>query len=157
MSDTYTTEDYLRDQLEREREERERVERRIEQERKERLERLRAEIEESYHYAGSWPEAFENQRHLLERELNLSCGEPGDDDEFWQAYLDANNKAAELWPMVESKYAEQISALLRQMQDLREKIRIEVADTLESSDPRREFAETAQQIREDDIRGFLEW
>jgi phytoene dehydrogenase-like protein len=150
----YTTEDYLRGELEREREERERLERQIEQEREEIRRRRLAEIEASYHYATSWPEAFDNRRYLLERKRNR-C-EPGD-EEFWQAYLDANNKAAELWPMVEAKYAEQISALLRQIQDLREKIRIEVADTLEASDPRREFAETAQQIREDDIRGFLEW
>ena len=155
QKDTRTDrERYLEDELERERDQQRREDDRREQERKARAETSSQEWEYEYRQASNWPEALEKQKCLC-------ANEAGDGDESVGNYFGntvaACEKAIELWPSVAASKQAEIDELEKKIAAIRDSIRIEVAEKLIASDPRREFAQLAAQIRDDLLEGFLDW
>jgi len=154
--DTRTdNERYLQDELDRVREQQEREERRRDQERKERERARREEREYASRQADDWPDALQKQIYLCNREVI-----DGGDEEvgnFFGNTVVACEKALEIWHEVEASKQTQIDDLQQQIATIQDSIRTEVADKLDAADQRREFAQVAQQIRDDGLGQFLDW
>jgi hypothetical protein len=141
--------------LDRVREQQEREEHRRDQERKDRESARREEREYANRKADNWPDALQKQTCLCNREVT-----DGGDEEvgnFFGNTVIACEKALEIWHEVEASKQAQIDDLQRQIVAIQDSIRTEVADKLDAADQRREFAQVAQQIRDDQLGQFLDW
>jgi hypothetical protein len=154
--DTRTdNERYLQDELDRVREQQEREEHRRDQERKDRESARREEREYASRQADDWPDALQKQIHLCNREVFDGVEE--EVGNFFGNTVAACEKAVEIWREVEASKQAQIDDLQRQIVAIQDSIRTEVADKLDAADQRREFAQVAQQIRDDQLGQFLDW
>lgn len=145
---------YLEDELEREREDRRREEERQEEQREQR----KKEREEQWRYeerrADSWPEAFQKQAYLCWREQNQF---PDDTDKYFERSAQANEKALEIWKEVAASRQAQLDELQKQIEVVWDSIRNEVADRLIAVNDCNEYAGTANAIRENALKGYLDW
>jgi hypothetical protein len=145
-------EDQLEDELRRSQEEDERRRKADETRRHERLEYMR----EQERYAESWPEAFSKQARLCWREHN-QFPEQMESDDYFKVAAEANEKALEIWTQVEAGKKAEFEAMEKQIKDLWDLVRTETADQLEAASDRKEYADTAEQIRKGDLNSYLDW
>lgn len=154
--DTRTdNERYLQDELDSLRDEQRRDIERRDREREERMRERREEMAYASRQADNWPEALQKQIHLCSQEV----ADGGDDEvgNFFGNTVVACEKALEIWHGVEASKQAQIDDLQQQIAAIQDSIRTEVADKLDAADQRREFAQVAQQIRNDGLGRFLDW
>lgn len=151
------TERYLEAEIDRyRREENERQEREYRRREERRLEQKeRWEMEKRT--ASTWPEALYKQAYLLQREAN-EAGEFDSDNYFSEGAL-ACERGLEIWKEVEVAKQEAIAKLERQIQAIKDGIRIEVAEKLEAeSGGRQGWRGIARSIADDtDLNNFLYW
>jgi len=147
-------EKYLEEQLERERNERNQERERQDREREQRREEWRERYEYDYRHPSDWATALQTQANLCWREHNQF---PDDGDLFFKNCAEANEKALEIWNEVQANRSGELAELEKQMEAIRESIRNEIADKLTVADPRKEFIQTAEAIRNDSLEGYCDW
>ena len=146
---------YLEDEVERYQDAEERGRLAREDERKQCQRNRQEEHEDELRRADDWPDALNKQIVLCRREVN-----DGGDEEiggFFGNTILACEKALDIWQFVEAGKQTEIKALEEKISEIQDSIRGEVAKQLEESDSRREFAQVADQIREDELGRFLDW
>jgi len=145
----------LQDEIDTLREQQEREYRHREQEAKDRRAARHEEYEYLSHQANDWPDALNKQIVLCRREVN-----DGGDEEignFFGNTILACEKALDIWQFVEAGKQAEIKKLEDKISEIKYSIREEVAKQLEASDSRSEFAQVANQIRDDQLASFLDW
>lgn len=156
----------LRRELENERYERQRLEDQLRQEREaaaERSSRSRRERLASYTHdrrtAATWPEALRKQAALFAAEAYQD--DVGDDvGAYFIRGKAACERALALWAEEEQKIAEQVAQLQRQIDQLRDGVRVAVADRLDADMPDNEgIAATLRETpeTEEDLSEWLNW
>jgi molybdopterin converting factor small subunit len=145
----------LQYEVDRLREERERDDARRERERKESEREMREKREYALREAYDWMDALGKQIILCQRECNDGYDE--ETGRFFGNTIDACKKAQEIWREVEGENQAAIDELEAKIAELKDSIRTETADRLEAADARNEFAQVAEQIRNDDLNTFLDW
>lgn len=166
----YCNDQTLRRQLDAERSERQRLEDQLRQEREaaaERDERSRRERMALYREqaayaartAATWPEALRKQAALFAAEAYQD-----DEDDDVGAYFIRGKAACEralaLWAEEEQKVADQVAQLQRQIDQLRDGVRVAVADRLDEDMPDNEgIAATLRETpeTEEDLSEWLNW
>lgn len=152
--------EYLEFELEREREDRRRMEEEADERRRQRDEECRKRAEYDARHAESWPEALRKQMYLLRNE---AIQWPGDDIDFPDNYFgpgaEACQRALEIWKEVESANTAKIVELEAQIKAIRDGIKTQVADQLESegNDKPNGWRHVVAAIREEDYNSWLEW
>ena len=150
---------YLEDELARVRED---EQRRIDEAERQREERMRGYREQAERYnrtASTWPGALRRQADLFRREVYEDSEYP---DDFFGPGADACERALVIWKEVEAAKIEAIAELERQIQAIKDSIRLEVAERLEaeSEGHRRGWKNVAgaiAQIDEEDVSAWLDW
>lgn len=137
------------------REREERRQREAEQEREERRREFRARLEEAERSADTWPEALRKQTYLLRREVS-GVEDEASLDHFFEHSARACEAALAHWQHVESGVAEQIATLEARIAQLRDGVRLRVADHLEAEGSA-EWKQIAYALREETIERFLQW
>lgn len=158
QKDTRTDhERYLEGELDALREQQEHDERQRDQDRKQRKVARREEYEYSMRQADDWPDALGRQVHLCRREVVSIGADTPPEEDYFEQIAQACERALVIWREVEASQEAAIEKLEEQIASIRENIRLEVADKLEAADPHREFSHVAAQLRNDELKSFLDW
>lgn len=151
---------YLQDEIDRLRAD---EERRRDEEYRERQERNREREQrfyEQYRTASTWPESLRKQAGLFRAEANqYPTDDPEFRDELFGPGAEACERALVIWKEVEPSKREQIEALEAQIEALKEGIKLEVADRLESEAEGKPLGwkSVAGAIRDEDPSDWLNW
>jgi len=144
---------YLESQLDAYRAAEERRQEDSERQRQARNRQRRDEYNHELRTAANWPDALNKNRILSQNEVNGD----DEDDRFFESIAAACAKALEIWAVVEADNQTAIDNLDQKIAAIHDRIRLEVADQLQSADSRSEFAMVADQMRGDDLVSFLDW
>jgi hypothetical protein len=143
------------------REYKERTEWEREREREERKRQMREEAEARMRQADSWPEAFEKQIGLLQREgstffLGGPIYGPDEGEHWWQADIRVIETARQIWAEEDAAVRAQIEALEKARA---EKVaeRVAAAFAEDTPDARRSACDLADALRNDRIGNWLDW
>ena len=155
-TDTRTEhERYLELELDNYREREERAQQKWQQECRERERERHEHYEYEMRQAESWPDALQKQIRLCRRE-DAQNPPVDDDDKFFENCALACKRALEIWHVVEASKQPEIDELEQRIEQIRESIRIEVAEKLEL-DICTEGRQIACALRESSPGSFLDW
>jgi hypothetical protein len=116
-----------------------------------------AQYEYQEREASTWPEALRKQAGLLGREVYLEDDSDPTEDHFFSRSAAACRRALELWSVEEAKVSPQIADLQRQIDVIRDGIRLAVADALDAEGAEKSIANALREHNEDACEEFLQW
>lgn len=152
---------YLQDEIDRLKDERERDREDRRRQEQERQEEWKEQREIQMRSASTWPESLRKQITLVNRELSsVFMGGPtyeNGQDEYFTPMVQACERALTIWKEVEDSRKERIAALEAQIAELRDGIRLEVADKLASENNTSGWRSVADAIRDEDMENWLNW
>ena len=140
---------FLEEELVREREQRERDQEREYRERETRRANDREEHEYEFRHPNNWAQAFRNQAALCWQE-HAQYPEENEQDDYFKIIAEVNEAALKIWLEVSTEKQKQI-------EELQNQIRIEVAEKLAAMDKRKEWQNVASQIRDDKLDSYCDW
>lgn len=156
---------YLENELERyRRDEEERYERQ-EVERQERRRQQKESWEVANRTASTWPEALRKQAYLFEREANEwppnDPDFPCEPDDLFGPGAAACKYALSIWDEVAASKRDAIEALEAQIKTIKDSVRIEVADKVESQGNNvagwKQVAQALREHSENELSAWLNW
>ena len=150
--------EYLEWELEREREWRRQMEDDAERRRQRRQQERQEAWEHKRRSADTWPEALRKQASLFANESSFWVEDDDFPDDYFGPGSEACLRAIELWESVTETRQDDIDALKRQIAEIEDAIRLEVAEKLASENGISGWQSVANAIEEDvNLTGWLNW